>query len=122
MLLDPGLALPGFPVQVLHDLDHVLLGSGVVTIGLAVEHPHGHLVVDHGLDLFLGHTGTALLHLGSFALAVAGLAITALFTFFIYNAKFGRTPLREVHKQQAVESLEELDYEVELTDKKAAAN
>lgn len=79
----------------------------------------GYNMYNVGLDLFLGHTDTALLHLGSFLLAVAGLAITALFTFFIYNAKFGRTPLREVHKQQALTSLEHLGFEAQLTDKKA---
>lgn len=79
----------------------------------------GYNMYNVGLDLFMGHTGTALLHLGSFALAVCGLAITALFTFFIYNWKFGRTPIREVHKQQALASLEHLGYKAELTDERA---
>ena len=69
-----------------------------------------------GLDLALGETGTALLHLGSFGLAVLGLAITALCTFAIYNACFGKTPLRIVHRNKALGSLEELGYEAELTD------
>lgn len=86
--------------------------SVMITVG-------GYNMYNVGLDFFLGHTDTALLHLGSFLLAVAGLAITALFTFFIYNAKFGRTPLREVHKQQALTSLEHLGFEAQLTDKKA---
>lgn len=80
----------------------------------------GYNMYNVGLDLFLGHTSTALLHLGSFALAVTGLAITALFTFFIYNWNFGRTPLREVHKAKALHSLEELGFEAKLTDKVAA--
>lgn len=58
----------------------------------------GYNMYNVGLDLFLGHTSTALLHLGSFLLAVTGLAVTALFTFFIYNWKFGRTPITEVHR------------------------
>ena len=86
--------------------------SVMITVG-------GYNMYNVGLDLFLGHVDTALLHLGSFALAVTGLAVTALFTFFIYNAKYGRTPLREVHKQKALHSLEELGYEAQLTDKKA---
>lgn len=80
----------------------------------------GYNMYNVGLDFALGHASTALLHLGSFALAVTGLAITALFTFFIYNWKFGRTPLREVHKRKAVHSLEELGFEAELTDMKSA--
>jgi hypothetical protein len=69
-----------------------------------------------GLDLFLGSYDTALLHLGSFALAVCGLAITALFTFFIYNWKFGRTPLRTVHKEKALASLNNLGFDADITD------
>ncbi|WP_165172268.1 SpoVA/SpoVAEb family sporulation membrane protein [Adlercreutzia sp. ZJ242] len=89
-------------------------GFGVmITVG-------GYNMYNVGLDLFMGHVDGALLHLGSFALAVCGLAITALFTFFIYNAKYGRTPLRDVHKQKALHSLEELGFEAALTDKAAA--
>mgnify|MGYP002579874337 CR=1 FL=1 len=84
--------------------------SVMITVG-------GYNMYNVGLDLFLGHTGTALLHLGSFALAVCGLAVTALFTFFIYNATFGRKPLREVHGEKALRSLEELGFEVEVTDR-----
>lgn len=88
--------------------------SVMITVG-------GYNMYNVGLDLFMGHVDTALLHLGSFALAVTGLAVTALFTFFIFNWKFGRTPLREVHKQNALRSLEHLGFEAELTDKTAAA-
>ena len=87
--------------------------SVMITVG-------GYNMYNVGMDLFLGHVDTALLHLGSFALAVTGLAVTALFTFFIYNWRFGRTPLREVHRDKALHSLEELGYEAELTDAKAA--
>lgn len=73
----------------------------------------GYNMYSVGLDLFLGHTGTALLHLGSFALAVTGLAITALLTFFIYNWNFGRTPITEVHKRKALDILEEHGFETE---------
>lgn len=89
--------------------------SVMITVG-------GYNMYNVGLDLFMGHVDTALLHLGSFALAVAGLAVTALFTFFIYNWKFGRTPLREVHKQNALRSLEHLGFAAELTDKTAVAS
>ena len=81
----------------------------------------GYNMYNVGMDLFLGHIDTALLHLGSFALAVTGLALTALFTFFIYNWRYGRTPLREVHRDKALHSLEELGYEAELTYVQAAA-
>ncbi len=83
--------------------------SVMITVG-------GYNMYNVGLDLFLGHTGTALLHLGSFALAVCGLAVTALFTFFIYNAVFGRKPLREVHAEKALHSLEELGFKAEVAD------
>ena len=86
--------------------------SVMITVG-------GYNMYNVGLDFALGHIDTALLHLGSFLLAVAGLAIPALFTFFIYNWKFGRTPLREVHKKQALTSLEHLGFEAQLTDTKA---
>lgn len=88
--------------------------SVMITVG-------GYNMYNVGMDLFLGHIDTALLHLGSFALAVTGLALTSLFTFFIYNWRYGRTPLREVHRDKALHSLEELGYEAELTDVQAAA-
>ncbi len=94
-----------------------LTGQGfsvMITVG-------GYNMYNVGMDLFLGHIDTALLHLGSFALAVTGLALTSLFTFFIYNWRYGRTPLREVHRDKALHSLEELGYEAELTDVQAAA-
>lgn len=80
----------------------------------------GYNMYNVGLDFAIGHSSTALLHLGSFLLAVAGLAITALFTFIIYNAKFGRTPIREVHKNNAINSLHELGFEIICTDEKIA--
>lgn len=55
-----------------------------------------------------------LVHLGSFALAVCGLALTALFTFWIYNAIFGRKPINEVHAEKALHSLEELGYDASM--------
>lgn len=75
--------------------------SVMITVG-------GYNMFNVGLDLFEGHFDTALLHLGSFMLAVAGLAITALFTFFIYNAKFGRTPIHDVHVAKAKDMLDKL--------------
>jgi hypothetical protein len=83
--------------------------SAMITVG-------GYNMYNVGLDLFLGSYDTALLHLGSFALAVCGLAITALFTFFIYNWKFGRTPLRTVHKEKALASLNNLGFDADITD------
>ncbi len=77
--------------------------SVMITVG-------GYNMYNVGFDLALGETGTALLHLGSFALAVTGLALTALCTFFIYNAKFGRTPITEVHRARAQKMLDELPF------------
>lgn len=76
--------------------------SVMITVG-------GYNMYNVGFDLAIGHIDTALLHLGSFALAVAGLALTALCTFFIYNAKFGRKPISEVHKERAQRMLDKLN-------------
>lgn len=83
--------------------------SVMITVG-------GYNTYNIGMDLFLGgeHAMTGLVHLGSFALAVCGLAVTALFTFFIYNYNFGRKPIDLVHAEQAMESLEELGYDVSM--------
>lgn len=64
--------------------------GAMITVG-------GYNMYNVGVDLVIGETGTALLHLGSFALAVTGLAVTALFTWIIYNALYGRTPINKVH-------------------------
>lgn len=69
----------------------------------------GYNMYNVGVDLAIGHFSTAFLHLGSFLLAVAGLAVTALFTFFIYNGVFGRTPLAEVHKAKAQAALDKFN-------------
>ncbi len=79
--------------------------SVMITVG-------GYNMYNVGLDLFYGHIDTALLHLGSFMLAVAGLAVTALFTFWIYNGVNGRKPLELVHAEKAMHSLVELGYDV----------
>ncbi len=70
----------------------------------------GYNTYNIGMDLFLGgeHAAAGLLHLGSFALAVCGLALTALFTFWIYNWVFGRKPIHQVYIEKAQASLEEL--------------
>ncbi len=81
----------------------------------------GYNMYSVGLGLFLGHVDSALLHLGSFALAVTGLAATALFTFFIYNGVYGRTPLRDVHARKALASLEELGFDVDRDGKRVRA-
>ncbi len=85
--------------------------SVMITVG-------GYNMYNVGLDFFYGHVDTALLHLGSFALAVAGLAVTALFTFWIYNGIYGRKPLDEVHAEKALHSLEELGYDASAVKKK----
>lgn len=64
--------------------------AAMITVG-------GYNMYNVGVDLVAGETATALLHLGSFALAVCGLAITALFTWIIYNCLYGRTPISKVH-------------------------
>lgn len=88
--------------------------SVMITVG-------GYNMYNVGLDLFYGETGTALLHLGSFMLAVCGLALTALCTFFIYNGVYGRKPLAEVHAEKAMHSLTELGYDVSAVKKAAVA-
>ena len=85
--------------------------SVMITVG-------GYNMYNVGLDFFYGEIDTALLHLGSFMLAVAGLALTALCTFWIYNGVFGRTPLDEVHAAKALHSLEELGYDASMVKKK----
>ena len=83
--------------------------SVMITVG-------GYNTYNIGMDLFLGgeHAIAGLIHLGSFALAVCGLALTALFTFWIYNAVFGRKPINEVHAEKALNSLEELGYDASM--------
>ncbi len=87
--------------------------SVMITVG-------GYNTYNIGMDLFLGgeHAAAGLLHLGSFALAVCGLALTALFTFWIYNAVFGRKPIDEVHAEKALHSLEELGYDASMVKRK----
>lgn len=83
--------------------------SVMITVG-------GYNTYNIGMDLFLGgeHAMTGLVHLGSFALAVCGLALTALFTFWIYNGVFGRKPINEVHAEKALHALEELGYDASM--------
>ena len=54
MAIDPVLTLAGFTIQTLNDLDHILLSSGIVTVGLAVEHPYRNFILDEGLYFLLG--------------------------------------------------------------------
>ncbi|WP_251213027.1 SpoVA/SpoVAEb family sporulation membrane protein [Adlercreutzia murintestinalis] len=75
--------------------------SVMITVG-------GYNMYNVGFDLALGHVDAALLHLGSFALAVFGLMITALFTWIIYNAVFGRKPIHQVHVEKAQASIDGL--------------
>ena len=85
--------------------------SVMITVG-------GYNMYNVGLDFFYGNFDTGLLHLGSFGLAVAGLALTALCTFWIYNAVFGRTPIDLVHAGKAIHSLEELGYDASMVKKR----
>ena len=87
--------------------------SVMITVG-------GYNTYNIGMDLFIGgeHAVEGLIHLGSFALAVCGLALTALCTFWIYNAVFGRKPIDEVHAEKALHSLEELGYDASMVKKK----
>lgn len=61
----------------------------------------GYNMYNVGVSFAEGAFGEGFLHLGSFFLAVAGLFFTGLATFLIYRAKFGRTPLNEVHRIKA---------------------
>ena len=77
----------------------------------------GYNMFNVGIELAAGNLAGAGVHLGSFLLAVAGLAITALFTFFIYNWTFGRKPLEQVHAEKALNSLKELGYDASMVKK-----
>lgn len=83
--------------------------SVMITVG-------GYNMYNVGFDLAMGETGTALLHLGSFALAVFGLMITALFTWIIYNAVFGRKPIHQVHIEKAQASIDALTKQMPASD------
>ena len=69
----------------------------------------GYNMYNVGVSFAMGEMGEGLAHLGSFFLAVAGLFFTGLATFLIYNAKFGRTPIHEVHRMKAQHLMDELD-------------
>ena len=84
--------------------------SVMITVG-------GYNMFNVGIELAAGNLAGAGVHLGSFLLAVAGLAITALFTFFIYNWTFGRKPLEQVHAEMALNSLKELGYDASMVKK-----
>lgn len=81
--------------------------SVMITVG-------GYNMYNVGFDLAMGHIDVALLHLGSFALAVTGLALTALATFAIYNAVHGHKTVAQVHAEKAKHSLEELGYDTSM--------
>lgn len=69
----------------------------------------GYNMYNVGFDLAMGHTSVALVHLGSFFLAVFGLFFTGLATFLIYRAKFDRKPIHQVHREKAQHLIDELD-------------
>lgn len=68
----------------------------------------GYNMYNVGVSLAAGDMGGALVHYGAFLLAVVGLFLCGLFTFIIYNAKFGRTPIHAVHVMQAQRSIDGL--------------
>ena len=68
--------------------------------GFAVLIPvGGYNMYNVGVDLALGGEEfmVGIMHLVSFLIAVCGLAICCMLTFALYNANFGRTPIKEVH-------------------------
>ena len=69
----------------------------------------GYNMYNVGVSFALGAFDEGFLHLGSFFLAVAGLFFTGLATFLIYKAKFGRMPIKDVHRMNAQDFIEELD-------------
>jgi hypothetical protein len=75
--------------------------AAMITVG-------GYNMYNVGFDLAEGNIATAMTHLGSFCLAVFGLFITALGTFGIYNSRFGRKPLAQVHLEKAQAAVDEL--------------
>lgn len=92
----------------------------------------GYNMYNVGVGFAEGETIEALVHLGSFLLAVLGLFLCGLFTFIIYNSKFGKKPIHQVHLEQAqrsvdelsemfppIDNIEGLDYDVEPSEKAA---
>lgn len=69
----------------------------------------GYNMYNVGVQFALGESVEALIHLGSFFLAVAGLFFTGLATYLIYRAKFGRAPISNVHRSKAQHLIDELD-------------
>lgn len=70
--------------------------------GFAVMIPIGGLnMYNVGVDLAIGgeHAMEGLVHLGSFLLAVCGLFLCGFGTFAIYNARYGKKPIVEVHAE-----------------------
>lgn len=85
------------------------LMANIAGQGFSVMIPVGGFnMFNVGFDLAHGHIDVALLHLGSFFLAVFGLFFTGLATFLIYRAKFGRKTIHEVHREKAQHIIDEL--------------
>ena len=75
--------------------------------GFAVMIPIGGLnMYNVGMAFALGETVEGLVHLGSFLLAVCGHYGSGMGTFAIYNARYGRTPLNEVHAEMGRKLME----------------
>lgn len=77
--------------------------------GFAVMIPiGGNNMYNVGIAFAAGETVEGLVHLGAFLLAVCGLFFTGLATFIIWNAKYGRHDLHQVHLLRARRSVAEL--------------
>ena len=74
----------------------------------------GYNMFNVGVDFFHGgeHFTGGLVHLGSFGLAVFGLFFTGLGTFVVWNAKYGRKNLHQVHLERAQHALIEAGGEL----------
>ena len=78
--------------------------------GFAVMIPvGGYNMYNVGAAFAIGESAEALVHLGSFMLAVFGLFFTGLATYGIYRAKFGRDTIHEVHLQKAKDAVAKLE-------------
>ena len=73
----------------------------------------GYNMYNVGMAFALGEISEGLVHLGSFLLAVFFLFFTGLITYLIYRAKYGRTPINEVHYMRVKEAAKELAPSIE---------
>lgn len=93
--------------------------AGTFGEGFSVMIPvGGYNMYNVGVALALGETAEAMVHLGGFMLAVAGLFFTGLFTFLIYRSKYGRKHISTVlHERSAKLAAENAADEAEFLQK-----